>query len=287
MWSRVCDIISHAQGETYHISKKFVIRQTDKVRCLCISNGHTPFFIKIAERDHQEQFQAEVDNLKHLQLSQVVNTPEVIAVENSSAMSFIVLQYFAFEPAARLGWQRAAQQLANCHQYGEQSMFGWDQDNFIGATLQPNRWQSNWSSFFSEQRIGWQLELNAEAGTYFPGIDKIIESVRQQLHHHKVTPSLLHGDLWRGNIGFCGQQSYFFDPACYWGDRETDIAMTQLFEPFEACFLQTYQHQYPLPQDFQARQDIYQLYHLLNHNLLFGGCYFEQCQQYIRRILSP
>lgn len=286
MWQRVSDIISEAQGQPFVISDKFVIQQTEHVRCLCISDGHTAYFIKISQRDHQEQFRAEIDNLQQLAYTNTLSTPAIIAFENSTAMSFIVLQYLPFTPPSLLGWQRAATQLAQCHQYGEQAMFGWDQDNFIGATVQPNRWQSNWSSFFSEQRIGWQLELNAEAGYHFSNIDKVVEVVRTELVHHKVKPSLLHGDLWRGNVGFCEQQSYYYDPACYWGDRETDIAMSQLFEPFDASFLKTYQHLHPLPADYPQRQGIYQLYHLLNHNLLFNGGYQDQCQYAIKHLFN-
>ncbi len=125
--------------------------------------------------------------------------------------------------------------------------------------------------FFAEQRIGWQLELAAEKGITFGNIDAIVEHVQQRLASHQPQPSLLHGDLWSANCALGPDGPYIFDPACYWGDRECDLAMLPLHTDQPPQIYDGYQSVSPLPLDFLDRQPIYQLYTLLNRARLFGG----------------
>ncbi len=139
--------------------------------------------------------------------------------------------------------------------------------------------------FFAEQRIGWQLELAAEKGITFGNIDAIVEHVQQRLASHQPQPSLLHGDLWSANCALGPDGPYIFDPACYWGDRECDLAMLPLHTDQPPQIYDGYQSVSPLPLDFLDRQPIYQLYTLLNRARLFGGQH-RYCAKAMDRLLA-
>ncbi|EYI06702.1 hypothetical protein SEEH4541_07240 [Salmonella enterica subsp. enterica serovar Heidelberg str. N4541] len=140
--------------------------------------------------------------------------------------------------------------------------------------------------FFAEQRIGWQLELAAEKGITFGNIDAIVEHVQQRLASHQPQPSLLHGDLWSANCALGPDGPYIFDPACYWGDRECDLAMLPLHTDQPPQIYDGYQSVSPLPLDFLDRQPIYQLYTLLNRARLFGGQHLATAQKAMDRLLA-
>ncbi|EBW3528601.1 fructosamine kinase family protein, partial [Salmonella enterica subsp. enterica serovar Virchow] len=178
------------------------------------------------------------------------------------------------------------QQIARLHQWSDQPQFGLDFDNALSTTPQPNTWQRRWSTFFAEQRIGWQLELAAEKGIAFGNIDAIVEHIQQRLASHQPQPSLLHGDLWSGNCALGPDGPYIFDPACYWGDRECDLAMLPLHTEQPPQIYDGYQSVSPLPADFLERQPVYQLYTLLNRARLFGGQHLVIAQQSLDRLLA-
>jgi fructosamine-3-kinase len=142
------------------------------------------------------------------------------------------------------------QHIAHLHQWSDQPQFGLDFDNDLSTTPQPNAWQRRWSTFFAEQRIGWQLELAAEKGLHFGDIDSIVDNVQQRLSNHQPQPSLLHGDLWSGNCALGPNGPYIFDPACYWGDRECDLAMLPLHPEQPPQIYDGYQSVSPLPSGF-------------------------------------
>jgi fructosamine-3-kinase len=175
-------------------------------------------------------------------------------------------------------WFHFGQTLAELHKTQTQQMYGWQEDNFIGLTPQSNLWQKKWSCFFAEQRIGFMLQLLSEKGLVLANIDTVVESIKSLLTGHNPKPSMLHGDLWQGNTGFNKNQPVLFDPAFYFGDRETDLAMTELFGRFPVQFYQGYADIWPLEVDYEYRKPIYQLYHVLNHALLFGGHYIESAK---------
>ncbi len=160
--------------------------------------GHD-FFVKCDEREMLRGFTAEADQLELLSRSKTVVVPKVWAVGSDRDYSFLVMDYL---PPRTLDAHNAfilGQQLARLHQWSDQPQFGLDFDNALSTTPQPNTWQRRWSTFFAEQRIGWQLELAAEKGITFGNIDAIVEHVQQRLASHQPQPSLLHGDLWSAN----------------------------------------------------------------------------------------
>ncbi|HBI11123.1 MAG TPA: hypothetical protein DDY57_13475 [Franconibacter pulveris] len=243
-------------------------------------------FIKCDDRELLSVFTAEADQLDLLARSKTVTVPEVYAVGSDRDYSFLLLEYLAPRPLDAHNAFLLGQQLARLHQWSEQPQFGLDFDNDLSTTPQPNAWQRRWATFFAEQRIGWQLELAAEKGLEFGDIDLIVDAVHQQLAGHQPQPSLLHGDLWSGNCALGPNGPYIYDPACYWGDRECDLAMLPLHPEQPPQLYDGYQSVAPLPPDFLTRQPLYQLYTLLNRAILFGGQHLVTAQKALERILA-
>jgi fructosamine-3-kinase len=154
--------------------------------------------------------------------------------------------------------------------------FGWHRDNYIGTTPQRNAWADDWKEFWTERRLRPQIELAKKNGfaLSIPPLDLLDE--------HRPQPSLLHGDLWSGNAGFTAMGPVVFDPAVSYGDRETDLAMTELFGGFAREFYRAYEQTFPLDAGYARRKPLYNLYHLLNHLNLFGGGYLAQVETALR-----
>jgi protein-ribulosamine 3-kinase len=167
-------------------------------------------------------------------------------------------------------WPGMARMLAALHRHTG-PRFGWETDNWIGLAPQRNGWNADWAAFFVERRLAPQL---ATAGMK---ID--LEKAKRLLEGHRPQASLLHGDLWSGNAGFTSDGPVIFDPAVYYGDREADLAMTELFGGFPATFYAAYDRDYPLAEGYAERKPLYNLYHLLNHLNLFGGGYRAQVER--------
>ena len=284
MWQAIAEHINSELDIDFHLDQKQQLSGGSINLAWHISGTGQHFFVKINQREQAEQFEAEALSLQALQHAHCIRVPKVICSGQTLDKAFLVLEYLPFAGETVPGWRHLAQQLALLHKQHEQAMFGFDWDNTLGSTVQPNKWQANWSSFFSEQRIGWLLQLLLEQGFGFGNIDQLVEQCRQRLNHYQPAPSLLHGDLWRGNVGFVGDSPAVFDPACYYGDRETDLAYTTLFGRFPEAFYQAYQEFYPLDKAYLERKDLYNLYHVLNHAYLFRGAYLVQAQELIKKL---
>ena len=182
--------------------------------------------------------------------------------------AFIALEHLDLQ---RQGdWAALGRMLARLHRVTGKR-FGWHRDNYIGATPQHNAWCDDWLEFWRERRLRPQLEW---AGI---GLDSL--EVCELLAGHRPVPSLLHGDLWNGNAGFTADGPVLYDPAVYYGDRETDLAMTELFGGFAPQFYAAYRREYPLEAGYETRKHLYNLYYLLNHLNLFGGGYRAQVEE--------
>ncbi|BDH46186.1 fructosamine kinase family protein [Salmonella enterica subsp. enterica serovar Choleraesuis] len=238
-------------------------------------------FIKSDSRELLPCFTAEADQLELLARSATVKVPEVYGVGSDRDSSFLLLEHLTPKPLDAHNAFLLGQQLARLHQWSDQPQFGLDFDNDLSTTRQPNSWQRRWSVFFAEQRIGWQLELAAERGVQYGDIDLIVSRVQERLAAHQPQPSLLHGDLWSDNCALGPHGPYLYDPACYWGDRECDLAMLPLHPEQPPQIYDGYQSVSPLPAGFLDRQPLYQLYTLLNRAWLFGGQHLVTAQQAI------
>ncbi|WP_286266898.1 fructosamine kinase family protein [Thalassotalea atypica] len=286
MWNHIEQAISQATNTDFHINDKAVITGGDINLSYSLTNSTQQFFVKINDKQNLSLFEAEAFALQQINAQSPFHSPMPICYGETLDKSFLVLEMLDLISANNEQWFELGQQLAIMHKQSQHGQFGWDEDNYIGSNLQPNAWSSNWSVFFAEQRIAWQLQLLSEKSIRLGDIEHISQMCHDGLQHHRVSPCLIHGDLWQGNVGFTNSGPTIFDPASYYGDREADIAMTELFGQFPAAFYQGYEEQYPLPKHYEQRKQIYNFYHVLNHANLFGGVYIEQAKAIMQRILS-
>ncbi len=267
----ICDDIRQVKGGDTHLSFK-------------VSDGRSRFFVKVNDAEKLPQLEAEADGLTHLLAANVIRVPKVICTGTVSGKAFLVLEHLRLQSDSQQNWRLLGEKLAELHQHNGQEMYGWQSDNYIGPTPQLNPWHKKWNLFFAEQRIGFLLTLLAEKRILVTPIDDIVTAVANLLAGHQPHPSTLHGDLWSGNVSFSGGMPVFFDPAFYIGDRETDLAMTELFSPFPKDFYLGYQDTWALPPEYEYRKPVYQLYHVLNHALLFGGHYIESANAILKNL---
>jgi fructosamine-3-kinase len=248
-----------------------------------------PVFVKVADRQRLPLLEAEAAGLRELADAAALRVPGVLAVGLAGSQAFLALEWIEFRAAtsrteARLGELLAAQHRVTAPR------FGWHRDNTIGATPQSNAWADDWTRFFAERRLGFQLDLAAQQGHSGRLIERgrrLCEQLGALLRGHRPLPSLLHGDLWGGN--WAADESghpVVFDPAVYFGDREADLAMTRLFGGFGRAFYDAYESAWPLEAGADVRFDLYNLYHVLNHLNLFGGGYRAQAEALIDRLLA-
>ncbi|MFY8273375.1 fructosamine kinase family protein [Pseudoalteromonas sp. SSDWG2] len=286
MWNALAQSLSDTLNAPFDIKVKQHLRHSSADHFYRISDGNQQYFVKVAPLSALERFECEAQDLALLTRESLFMVPDCLLTGTSVEYCFNVLEWLDLDANESHNWSQMGEYLALMHSKHEQGMFGNEQENYIGITVQPNQWHKKWDVFFSEERIGWQLQLLAEKGFVLCDIDSFVDYVKQALHHHHIKPSLLHGDLWRGNAGFHNGVPCFFDPACYYGDREVDIAMTKLFGTFPSTFYDAYQHHYPLQYGFEQREAIYNLYHLLNHANIFAGQYLAQAKETIDNLLK-
>lgn len=253
------------------------ICQTERI----ITADGREFCVKQKKSAPQGFFRAEAQNLRALKASNTLRVPEVYAVQPS----FIAMDYIAPGPRGPDYWEQLGHGLAELHNQPAPA-FGFTQDNFCGTTPQPNPQTADGYEFFQQQRLLHQGQLAVSSGHLESEELLRLEQLCQRLPDliPSQTPSLLHGDLWGGNIhsdanGF----PVLIDPACYWGWAEADIAMTRLFGGFGADFYGSYQERHPLESGWQERAPLYNLYHILNHLNLFGSSYYPQVIQTLER----
>lgn len=198
----------------------------------------------------------------------------------------LVLEYVPMSSSASTGsWRQLGNDLARLHKIRGPA-FGWHIDNFIGSSPQKNTLSQNWVEFWMENRIGSQLSMARSRGYPFPGLDGFMERMPQLFDGHVSEPAWIHGDLWHGNLGFCEstQEPILFDPACYWGDREAEFGIVDMFHGFDRTFFDAYFSGYSKADGFERRLPLYRLYHELNHLNLFGDAYLGAVENTIRQI---
>ncbi len=215
--------------------------------------------------------------------------PKALGLADLEGEAVLLLTWLDLGPGSPEGWLELGAGLARLHRASRRSsdgQFGWHCDNFIGSGTQANDWRTNWGAFWSEQRLGVQLQQAEAAGRALPQAKTLLQLVPEWLSDHQPDPCLVHGDLWSGNASLLrGGGSALFDPAVYRGDREVDLAMARLFGGFPADFFAGYAQEWPLPEGHLQRVELYNLYHLLNHANLFGGNYWQQSAASIQALL--
>ncbi|WP_333895978.1 fructosamine kinase family protein [Mixta calida] len=285
MWSAISRLLSEQLGNA-EISHRVELPAGEVHAAWRIRYGEQWVFVKCNDQEMLPAFTSEADQLALLARSRTVRVPKIYGIGSDRDYSFLLLEYIPVRPLQPESALLLGQQLARLHQWSEQPHFGLDFDNNITSMPQPNGWQRRWSRFFSEQRIGWQLQLAAEKGIQYGNIELIIDCVQRALATHHPQPSLLHGDLWPANCAGSDSGPWIYDPACYWGDRECELAMLSHAPALAEKVLEGYQSVWPLPSDYPQRQPVYQLYYLLNRANVFGGSWLEEAQRAVGALLE-
>jgi fructosamine-3-kinase len=248
---------------------------------------HSKAFLKTATADQLPMFEAEAAGLAELAAAGAIRVPDVYDVGVRQGEAFISMEWLDLQRLSPQIESLLGTQLAHLHRCTA-AQFGWHRDNTIGPTPQGNHWNPDWSDFFRRNRLEPQIDLTGKNGHRGELQDlgaRLGAKLAVLFAGYRPEPSLLHGDLWAGNAAATGGEPVIYDPAVYYGDRESDIAMTRLFGGFGHGFYAAYEAEWPLAAGNEQRQKLYQLYHVLNHLNLFGRAYFEQAMGLLKDLV--
>ena len=277
------------------LNRRFTVRAAHAVsggyinETFCLQDGRQRVFAKINHTNKEDLFVAEAASLIAIREAGAITAPRPLCTGSDGAHSWLVMEFLALESQSCGDEAQLGEHLAELHRHCGDT-FGFHCDNYIGETRQPNERNTDWCDFFREQRLGVQLDLARRNGASGRLIDcgrRLQCEVHAFFTDYRPEPSLLHGDLWNGNTGTLAKgEPVIFDPAAYFGDREADLAMTELFGGFSERFYQSYRQSWSLDPGYETRKVLYNLYHILNHYNLFGDGYAEQAQGMIDRLLA-
>lgn len=255
----------------------------NKAYGLTLSNGEH-IFMKANAKENANFFMAEAAGLSAIKSTNAIATPEILCTGTDDGeevgYSFLLMKFIESGEKRSDFWEIFAQELAAMHKSSTKDFvhggnFGFFADNFIGFRGQSNAPSENWISFFRDSRLLPQFEAAKSNFSVeeWQKITKLLDNLETFLVEPEF-PSLLHGDLWGGNVmcDSCGK-GMLIDPACSVGNREADLAMTELFGGFSRSFYDSYKNALPLQSGYEERRDLYNLYHLLNHLNMFGKSY--------------
>jgi fructosamine-3-kinase len=291
MWNQISEHI----GRT--IDQRFDWRLPRSVSGGCINqgfyitNGALDFFVKVNRADRLAMFEAEALGLRQMAATRTIRVPMPICWGTcrspSGPLSYIVLEWLDLGDGGPGPDREMGRKLAQLHQVTGLESFGWTRDNTIGSTPQVNPRTANWVEFWCDYRVGYQLAIAAKRGSDIRQGEALMAAIPELLAGHSPEPSLVHGDLWGGNAAILQTgEPVIFDPAAYWGDREVDVAMTELFGGFSSDFYTGYRDIAPLDAGYDRRKVLYNLYHVLNHYNLFGSGYAGQANRMIEQLLG-
>ena len=287
LWDEIAATISQYEGGPFEVREHHALGGGCINSAYRVSDGKRSLFVKLNSGDKLGMFEAEHDGLQELAKAKAIRVPRPIVTGIAGGQAYIVMEDLALGGSgshAELG-----RQLAGLHRHTHER-FGWFRDNTIGATPQSNRQYDGWIGFWREERLGAQLNMAARNGASSKLLrqgEQLMERFPQLFSGYTPVASLLHGDLWSGNYSFTHDgEPIIFDPAVYYGDREADIAMTELFGGFRADFYDAYEEAWPLDPGYKVRKTLYNLYHIINHFNLFGGGYGSQAEGMVGRLLA-
>ncbi len=257
-------------------------------RAVVLEGNGDAYFVKSNAAERLDMFIAEAEGLRTLAATRIVAVPVPICWGIIEDRAFLALEYMQLGEMNGAVYGDLGRRLAALHRV-TQPRYGWHRDNTIGSTPQPNALADTWTEFFRERRLGHQFGLVRRNGHHRLATkgERLLDRLSQFLTDHACVPSLCHGDLWAGNVGTTAQgEPVVFDPAIYFGDRETDLAMTELFGGFAPSFYARYREEWPLAPGYETRRTLYNLYHVLNHVNLFGQSYLLQAERMVDQLLA-
>jgi fructosamine-3-kinase len=243
--------------------------------------------LKLNDRNrYPGMFEKEATGLKKIAATGC-RAPRVLKTFSEGNHQFLILEFIEQERPNSKFWERFGRHLARLHSTGS-ATFGWEEDNYIGSLEQRNERREKWTDFFIDSRIIPLVEQAREKGLLTQSHSRQFEVLFKRLP--QLVPqegaSLIHGDLWSGNL-MCGigMEPVFIDPAAYFGHREMDLAMTRMFGGFDQRFMNSYNEVLPLEPGFEQRVDIHNLYPNLVHLVLFGRSYLGNIERTLRENL--
>lgn len=258
----------------------------------CISDAYkltasdgSNYFLKYNPSVTVDMFSKEANGLNELAKANAVRIPEVLSFDED----YILLEFIASGIKKKNFFEEFGRKFAEIHKYTSGD-FGFYEDNYIGSNPQKNipneKEKSSWVDFYFNKRILFQLQLAEKRGNSTDALRKGITKLENKIEdiiQINEKPSLLHGDLWSGNYMIDENGSaVLIDPAVYYGNREAEVGMTKLFGGFSSEFYKAYNETFPLEDGYDYRENIYKLYHVLNHFNLFGGSYYSQAISLIK-----
>ncbi|MFQ5660094.1 MAG: fructosamine kinase family protein [Gammaproteobacteria bacterium] len=287
--ARIESSITEATGEAAHLCRYRVVSggSINDSRIVSLQDGRE-FFVKTHTRaaSYPGMFEAEFRALSLLAAAGAVRVPCTVSYGDD----FIVLEAFN-ESSRNPDWQeQMGARLAALHGATKTHRFGFERDNYLGTTQQPNSWMDDWLGFWREQRLGWQLHLYSRKTECSDPLlqlgDRLLVRLDDLLGGVDEPAVLLHGDLWSGNAAADEHgEPVIFDPASYYGHREAEIGMMRMFGGFGPRCEAAYNGVWPLAEGAEERISLYRLYHELNHLNLFGGGYYQSCLSTMKRLL--
>jgi len=287
-WSEITQHISQTMGQLFQsaTAKSLGGGSINAAYKLTDGNGLS-YFVKLNAAHQLAMFETEYTDLLELQQARLMHIPLPVCFGTTGSKSYLITEYIALQGQGKAEDLGIA--LAQMHTITSEH-FGWKQNNTIGSTPQSNQQHDNWLDFWRDERLIPQFEMLYAKGLrqiIQPEADKLLNRLDSLLTAHQPEASLLHGDLWSGNYAFDKQgKAVIFDPALYYGDRETDLAMTELFGGFSPAFYAAYNEVCPLDEGYRSRKTLYNLYHILNHTNLFDISYLNQAISMMERLLQ-
>ncbi|MEC5399057.1 fructosamine kinase family protein [Uliginosibacterium sp. H1] len=284
-------LVRSVAGSGFRLRELTPVSGGDINTSLRVTGEDHSYFLKLRPSAGSAMFTAEADGLAALAQCPAIRVPGVLAVGQVADQAALLLEWLDLRPLAGDDVaRRAGAALAALHRH-EGPHYGWPRDNFIGPTPQANAPHDSWALFFVQRRLQPQLALAASQG-HGGRLQQLGERIAERANalflDYRPRPSLLHGDLWSGNAGIVdgpdGPRLALFDPAVHYGDREADLAMTELFGGFPLAFYAAYREAWPLDVDYERRKPLYNLYHVLNHLNLFGRGYLAQAERMAERL---
>jgi fructosamine-3-kinase len=250
------------------------------------TEGNKQYFLKYNSSSANDMFIKEAHGLMELEKANAIRIPQVLSFDED----YIILEFIQSGNKIKNFFEEFGRSFAEMHKYYSET-FGFYEDNYIGSNPQMNIPDENekldWATFYFNKRILFQFRLAEKLGNSTEelrkGISKLEDRIEDIIGRNKENPSLLHGDLWGGNymVDESGN-AVLIDPAVYYGHREADLGMTKLFGGFSSEFYRAYGETFPLEDGYDYRENIYKLYHVLNHLNLFGGGYYSQAISLIK-----
>ena len=287
-WDEIERAVRESLAAPFSIESRSVVAGGCINECHVVRGRGRTLFVKLNAPERAAMFAAEAAGLEEIGRTGMLRVPQPLCHGASAGASWIVLEHLELFPVDDQSMRALGRNLARLHRVtGERH--GWSRDNTIGSTPQVNTPTADWVAFWRERRLGYQLGLAAScasAGLTSAG-ERLLDALPAFFTDYRPAPSLLHGDLWSGNAAMTSSgEPVVFDPALYYGDRETDLAMTELFGGFPPSFYAAYRSEFPLDAGYATRRDLYNLYHVLNHLNLFGGAYGAQAERVMGRLLA-